>query len=189
MSQEAVLGFDVGTSSSKAVLVASDGTVLASETCEHAVSRTPDGSVSMDARIWFEEFASLAAKLLGSVDVRLAGIGVSGMGPCVALTDSSDAPVAQAALYGVDARARAEIEELTKRFGADSLLEARDSCLTTQAAGPKFAWFYRHFPQLRERESRFYMPASYVVKQLTGEYVLDRQSARQCTPLYDPQTR
>ena len=65
MSQEAVLGFDVGTSSSKAVLVASDGTVLASETCEHAVSRTPDGIVSMDARIWFEEFASLAAKLLG----------------------------------------------------------------------------------------------------------------------------
>lgn len=104
MSQEAVLGFDVGTSSSKAVLVASDGTVLASETCEHAVSRTPDGIVSMDARIWFEEFASLAAKLLGSADVHLAGIGVSGMGPCVALTDSSDVPVAQAALYGVDAR-------------------------------------------------------------------------------------
>ena len=189
MSQEAVLGFDVGTSSSKAVLVAADGTVLGSGTCEHTVSRTPDGVVSMDARVWFEEFVSLAAKLLNSADVHLVGIGVSGMGPCVALTNANDDPIAEAALYGVDARARTEIEELTERFGSASLLEARDSCLTTQAAGPKFAWFYRHYPQLREQESRFYMPASFVVKHLTGEYVLDRQSASQCTPLYDPQTR
>nr|WP_305085230.1 FGGY-family carbohydrate kinase [Corynebacterium pseudogenitalium] len=41
------MGFDVGTSSSKAVLVASDGTMLGSETCEYPVSRTPDGFVSM----------------------------------------------------------------------------------------------------------------------------------------------
>ncbi|MFE6888546.1 FGGY-family carbohydrate kinase [Streptomyces sp. NPDC057694] len=39
------------------------------------------------------------------------------------------------------------------------------------------------------RARRLYMPASWLVRRLTGAYVLDRHSASQCTPLYDIESR
>ena len=45
----AVLGVDVGTSSTKGVLVALDGTILRSAVREHAVQRPAPGQVEMDA--------------------------------------------------------------------------------------------------------------------------------------------
>ena len=43
MSQRCTLGVDIGTSSSKGVLVAADGTILASATREHRVDRPLPG--------------------------------------------------------------------------------------------------------------------------------------------------
>jgi xylulokinase len=51
------LGVDVGTSSTKGVLTASDGTILATATRAHDVSRPRTGWVEMDAAIWWDEFA------------------------------------------------------------------------------------------------------------------------------------
>src|SRR5690606_15190521 len=49
----AVLGVDVGTSSTKGTLVALDGTILAAAVREHSVSRPAPGHVEMDAEIWW----------------------------------------------------------------------------------------------------------------------------------------
>lgn len=189
METFAYFGLDVGTSSTKAVLVAPDGTVIDSQVQEHSVTRGDHGLVEMDMRIWWDEFKTLYPALLNRNDVRVKGIGISGMGPCIAVTDTNDEPVAPAALYGVDQRAREEIDELADAFGQDFLLERYDSQLTTQAGGPKLRWFAKRYPQVFASGARFYMPASWIIKHITGEYVLDRHSASQCTPLYSPETR
>src|SRR5699024_5864468 len=49
----AVLGVDVGTASTKGVLVALDGTILRSAVREHEVERPAPGHVEMDAEIWW----------------------------------------------------------------------------------------------------------------------------------------
>ena len=46
----------------------------------------------------------------------VAAVGVSGMGPCVQLTDADNTPTTKSALYGVDMRATAEIDELEAEF-------------------------------------------------------------------------
>ena len=108
-----VLGVDVGTSSSKGVLVDEDGKVLISTTRTHRPARPRPGHVEMDARIWWTEFTSIAQELLGS-DVatgrNLRAVGLSGMGPCTVLADAPDDPaddvgLRPAILYGVDTRA------------------------------------------------------------------------------------
>src|SRR5690625_3554949 len=137
---EAVLGVDVGTSSTKGVLVALDGTVLDVAVREHSVQRPAPGHVEMDARIWWTEFISIARELTTGVDAEVTAIGVSGMGPCAVLTDEHGDPVRPAILYGVDTRAEDQIERLTAQLGAEEIL-ARGSCaLSSQAAGPKVAW-------------------------------------------------
>lgn len=183
------LGIDVGTSSTKGVLVDDSGQVLARAVREHTVDRPEPGRVEMDGRVWWEELVSIVGELTTVVSEPPRAVGISGMGPCVLLTDVENRPVAPAALYGVDTRATVEIEELNRELGAKTIFEVCDSYLSSQSAGPKIRWFAKRMPEAYAAGRRFHMPASYLVAQLTGEHVLDRQSASQSTPLYDAATQ
>ncbi len=187
----AVFGFDVGTSSSKGVLTTLDGTLLGSAQRNHDVQRPRPGHVEMAPQVWWDEFCWVSKELLTAhPDAEVVAVGVSGMGPCVALTDADDQPVRPAILYGVDTRSVAEIAEWTDRLGgADAILAKCGSTLSSQAAGPKIAWVQNNEPEVWARTSRLYMPASWLARKLTGEYVLDHQSASQCTPMYDIEAR
>jgi len=183
---DAVLGVDIGTSSSKGVLVDLAGTILASATREHSVDRPAPGHVEMDAEVWWEEFVDVTGELLAANPAsRVVAVGVSGMGPCVLLTDEHDNPLRPAILYGVDTRSTRQIERLTARYGDDTIRDRCGSSLSSQAAGAKIAWVADEEPELFARARRLYMPSSWLVHRLTGEYVLDQHSASQCTPLYD----
>lgn len=180
------LGVDVGTSSTKGVLVGEDGTVLAATTRGHDVSRPRTGWVEMDARLWWDEFVAIARELIdGRTDAQISAVGVSGMGPCVLLADAADEPVRPAILYGVDTRAGVQIERMTAELGDAEIARIGGSILTSQAAGAKIAWVAEEEPDVWARATRLFMPASWLVRRLTGAYVLDHQSASQVTPLYD----
>ena len=176
-----MLGVDIGTSSSKGVLVDLDGRVVASHVVEHAVQRPGPGMFEMDGAVWWNEFVTLARRLGSEVEA----VGVSGMGPCVLLADEADELLRPAILYGVDARSGRQIERLNEHYGADEILRRCGSALSSQAAGAKIAWVADEEPELFARARRLYMPSSYLARRLTGEYVLDHHSASQCTPLYD----
>ncbi|UNK71092.1 FGGY family carbohydrate kinase [Microbacterium sp. H1-D42] len=180
------LGVDIGTSSSKGVLVAEDGSILASATRAHAVDRPHTGWVEMDAHIWWDEFVAITRELSAAVsDAEITAVGVSGMGPCVLLADDDDEPVRPAILYGVDTRATEQIACLTDELGEDEITRIGGSTLTSQAAGAKIAWVADEEPDAWARAKRLFMPASWLARKLTGAYVLDHQSASQTSPLYD----
>jgi xylulokinase len=181
----ALIGVDVGTSSSKGVLVDLDGRLLASETVEHAVERPGPGMFEMDGTVWWEEFVAIARALLGQHPADVRAVGVSGMGPCVLLTDEAGEPLRPAILYGVDTRSGEQIDRLNDRYGADEILRRCGSALSSQAAGAKVAWIADEEPEVFARARRLFMPSSFLAHKLTGAYVLDHHSASQCTPLYD----
>ena len=184
----ALVGVDIGTSSSKAVLVTPDGRRLAQAVRTHTVVRPGPGQVEMDGAIWWQEFVELTQELLDTAGdgVRVAAVGVSGMGPCTLLADASGALLRPAILYGVDTRASQQIRQLTQRLGEREIVDRCGSALTSQAVGPKLAWVAEHEPAVFAQARRLFMPSSYLVWQLTGEYVLDHHSASQAVPLYDP---
>ncbi|WP_422115888.1 FGGY-family carbohydrate kinase [Brachybacterium sp. UNK5269] len=181
---EAVLGVDVGTSSTKGVLVSLDGEILRSAVREHAVDRPAPGQVEMDAELWWDEFVSLAQELTADGCAEVTAVGLSGMGPCVLLTDAQGIPVRPAILYGVDTRAGEQIRRLTNVLGREEIIAHCGSPLTSQAAGPKIAWIAEHEPEVYARARRMFMPASYLAFRLTGQYVMDHVSAGQTAPLY-----
>ncbi|MEV0715032.1 FGGY-family carbohydrate kinase [Asanoa sp. NPDC050611] len=183
----AVIGVDVGTSSSKGVLVALDGTILATAVREHDVARPAPGQVEMDAPVWWDEAVSLIRELTSAQPVAVGAVGVSGMGPCVVVADEAGKPLRPAVLYGIDTRAGAQIARLTADLGgADAIRQRCGSALSTQAAGPKLAWLAEHEPQVMDQARLFFQPASWLGWKLTGAYYLDHHSASQCTPMYDP---
>jgi xylulokinase len=186
---ELVIGLDVGTSSTKAVAVDGDGAVVAAVTGRHGVAQPRPGWFEQDAEtIWWDQPRQLLAELMAGDLVRrsaIRAVGVSGMGPCLAVCDRSGTPLRPAILYGIDTRATAEAAELTERLGAASILERGGSALSAQAAGPKLLWLQRHEPGTWARTARWYAVSSFLVHRLTGEYLLDHHTASQFDPMYD----
>ncbi|GLZ45891.1 sugar kinase [Actinomycetospora sp. NBRC 106375] len=179
-----VLGIDIGTSSSKGVLVDDAGRVVARAERERATSFPHPGWVEHDADgVWWADFAALTGELLahGTPDA----VGVSGIGPVLLPADAEGRPLRPAILYGVDTRATREIAELTDELGADAIVARGGTPLSSQAVGPKWRWLQRHEPDVWADTRLFLMASSFVVHSLTGEYVLDHHSASQCDPMYD----
>jgi len=100
-------------------------------TTPHAMSMPRPGWAEVDAEaVWWADTVQLSRKLVVEAgDHPIAGVAVSGVGPCLLLCDGDGAPVRPAILYGIDMRATAEIAELTDRYGADeSSYTAASSC-------------------------------------------------------------
>ncbi|WDZ83359.1 FGGY-family carbohydrate kinase [Micromonospora cathayae] len=188
-----LIGIDLGTGSSKGVLTDPAGTVLATAVRPRprSMSMPHPGWAEVDAEgVWWADVVSIARELVGhAAGTPVAGVCVSGVGPCLVLCDADDIPVRPAILYGIDMRATAEIDELTGRYGAERVLDRAATPITTQAVGPKALWVRRHEPQVWERATHWYTSSSYVVRKLTGEYVLDHHTASQSVPLYDIEAR
>ncbi len=181
------LGIDLGTGSSKGLVTDSTGAVLARASRPHGMDLPRPGRAEVDAEaVWWGDVAALSRELTARVGAdRIAGVCVSGVGPCVLPCDGELRPLRPAILYGIDTRATAEIAELTARYGAEAIVARGGKALSSQAAGPKLAWLRRHEPQVWAATAGWYSSNSYAAAKLTGAYVLDHQTASQCDPLYD----
>jgi xylulokinase len=181
------LGVDIGTASSKAVVVSADGTVHASVTRSHTTSSPRPGWFEHDPEgVWWGDFCALTRDAMSAMaGERIDAISVSGIGPCALVTDATGSPLRPAILYGIDRRAEREIEELTGMLGDEQVLRRTGNRLTTQAVGPKLMWLTRHEPDTWRRARRWYCASNFLVGRLSGEYVLDHYSASTSDPLYD----
>jgi xylulokinase len=182
-----LLGIDMGTGSTKGVLVDASGIVIASKTITHSMSLPRAGWAEVDAEgLWWREVCEVSSALMAEVPAgsALAAMCVSGVGPCLVLCDDQLTPLRPAILYGVDTRATAEIALLTEEFGEANILEQAGTLLSSQAVGPKLEWVRRNEPQVFDRATGWYGSNSYIAAKLTGEYVMDHHTASQCDPLY-----
>lgn len=184
---ELLLGIDIGTGSTKGVLVDVTGSVIATETIPHSMDLPRPGWAEVDAeKLWWREICQISTALMARLPGGgvLAGMCVSGVGPCLVLCDADLRPLRPAILYGIDTRAEAEIHALTAELGEANILEQGGTLLSSQAVGPKLEWVRRHEPEVFERAAGWYGSNSYIAAKLTGEYVMDHHTASQCDPLY-----
>ncbi len=187
---ELLMGIDIGTYSSKGVLCAPDGQVLAVSEVEHGLSLPRPGWAEHDAdEIWWGDCVRICRGLLSSAGRSgrdVAALAVSGIGPDLLPVDELGRPLRPGILYGIDTRATQEIEWLQERFGTDKLYEHSGMHLTSQAVGPKLLWLRRNEPEVFARTRYLMSCSSYLVYKLTGEYVLDYHTASHYNPLFDP---
>ena len=172
------------------MLVEGDGTVLATATRDHQLRVPRPGWAEHDAEAdWWQGLVQVIRGLLGQTGIepaRIAGVGLSAIGPCMLPVDAEGRALMPAVLYGVDTRSAAEVEELTRAIGVETLLSRTGNRLTSQAVGPKILWLKRNRPEVFARAARFVTSTTYLVQRLTGECVIDHYTAGSFTPLYDP---
>jgi xylulokinase len=183
------LGIDIGTFETKGVLVALDGTILATATRPHKMLVPRPGWAEHRAdEDWWGDFVHVTKALLAQSGVDPASIkavAASAIGPCMLPVDATGNPLMNGVLYGVDTRASAQIASLNASIGEDVILDRCGNALTSQSVGPKILWLKETHPDLFAKTAKVLTSTSYLTWKLTGEYVIDHYTAANFSPLYD----
>jgi xylulokinase len=181
MSGRLLLGVDIGTFSSKGMLVrADDGRVVAQRSVEHKLDIPAPGLAEHDPdSVWWADFLAICADLLKTpgVDARdIAAVGISTISPAVVVVDGGGRALRPAILYGIDTRAKDEIAELSALTGA---------ALDSQSAAPKIMWIRRHEPEVWAKTRAVLNGSGYLNLKLTGENSIDIYDASIFAPFFD----
>jgi xylulokinase len=186
-----LLGIDVGTGGTRAVVVDEGGAVVASATSEHEAFASPrTGWAEQDARDWWRAAAEAVRAVLARPGVsaaEVAGVGFSGQMHGAVLLDGRD-EVLRPALIWCDQRTDAECRNLTERVGAERLIELTSNPALTNFTLTKLLWVREHEPELWGRFRSFLLPKDYVRLRLTGERATDVADASG-TLLFDVRRR
>lgn len=183
------LGIDIGTYSSKGVIVDPEGNILKSHVVEHEMAIPQAGWAEQDAdKIWWGDVIKICKSLLSSVSFTsndICGMALSAIGPCMLPLNKEAKPLRPGILYGVDTRASKEINILNRKFGKDKIYKFSGMMLSSQSIGPKILWMQHNEPELWKEVAHITTASSYIIYKLTGEKVIDRHTASYYMPLID----
>lgn len=180
------LGIDVGTSVTKAVLVAESGVLLGVEAADTHVTSPRAG--------WFEEdpdevFASVATVVRNLVDrtgVRPAAVGITGQGDGLWLGDDGGRPVRPAVSW-MDSRAADILTGWQGDGLVDDAFHRTGNVMFPGSAGPLLAWFAAHEPESLLAAATAGYCKDLLMQRLTGVRATDASDAS--LPFLDPMTR
>ena len=193
MTTRYLLGIDIGTSSSKGVLVRENGEVVVSAAEEHPLEIPRPGWAEHDAETaWWHDFVVITRTLvsLGRIDPRqIAGIGFSAISPAILPIDREGRPLRKAILYGIDTRATQETSELQRIIDGSASLRCSGVRLSSQSAAPKVLWIRRHEPGVWDRTHLVVNGSGFLLYRLTGDATLDVYDAAGFAPFVDLENR
>jgi xylulokinase len=171
VSQEVLVGLDVGTTGVKAVAIsADDGRVLATATEGYDLSTPQPGFAEQDPEDWWRAAEACLARL------PKGHVGLSGQMHGLVVLDAEDRVLRPAILWN-DQRTAAECVEIEVRVGLDRLIELTGNRALTGFTAPKLLWLRRHEPDTYARIAHVLLPKDYVRLRLTGAHAIDAADA------------
>src|SRR5438067_2417271 len=167
-----LLGIDIGTTGTKTLLIAEDGSVLGAATREYPLSTPRPGWAEQEPRDWWDATVATIREVLektGTPGGAVRGIGLSGQMHGSVLLDREN-HVLRPALLWCDQRTAEQCRWINDRFGAERVAAVTSNPVLTGFTAPKIIWFRQNEPQVYERIEKVLLPKDYVRFQLTGEY-------------------
>jgi len=166
------LGIDLGTSGVKALLIAQDQSIVASQEAGLSVSRPQPGWSEQEPRHWIEAAQNALASLKAAKPKEFAavrGIGLSGQMHGATLLDARDEVLRPCILWN-DTRSHVE----AAAFDADPRFRAITGNIVFPGfTAPKLAWVKNNEPNLFGQIAKILLPKDYLRLWLSGEHISD----------------
>jgi xylulokinase len=178
MTDDVLLGIDVGTSNIKAVLATTAGTVLAEAQTSYPTAFPQPGWAEQEPTDWWNGTAAAVRIALahgGIAPHRVRAIGVSGQGCAVTLLDENG-DVVRPAIIWMDARSEPQCEQM-RRTCADEILRRNGKAPAPYNADPVLMWLNEHEPASIERAAVSLTTTAYINYRLTGQQVMNVSDA------------
>jgi len=171
-----LLGIDVGTGGTRAVVINDQGSVVAAASEEHAPFASQQiGWAEQDPEDWWHAATRAIRKVLRDANTtseEIAGIGFSGQMHGAVLLDEKHR-VVRPALIWCDVRTDRQCRELTQKIGAGRLIELSCNPALPNFTLTKLLWVRENEPDQWARVRSVMLPKDYVRFRLTGERAID----------------
>ncbi len=185
-----LLGLDVSTTATKALLIDESGAILAVAATEYPFATPrPLWSEQDAALFWDGTVRSVRAVLAqsGVAAAEVAGVGLTGQMHGLCALDAAGAPLRPCILWN-DQRTAEECALITERVGPERVLRLTGNPVLTGFTAPKILWLARHEPALYARIAHVLLPKDYARYRLTGEFFSEVSDASG-TSLFDVGSR
>ena len=186
-----LLGIDVGTTSTRALLVAVDGTVIASHATEYPLSTPRPNWAEQDPQDWWSAACESTRAALAEAGIdgsEVAAVGLSGQMHGSVFLDESDRVIRPAILW-CDQRTARQCETITEAVGESDVIAETLNPVLTGFTAPKIVWLRDEEPEHYERVRKVLLPKDYVRLRLTGEYATEVSDASGTSLLNVPERR
>jgi xylulokinase len=177
----AVLGLDLGTSSAKAVVIDTEGSLLAQASAGYAVTSARAGWAESEPDDWWSAVIACTREAVHISGTRPAAIGLSGQMHGLVLT-SPDGGALRPALLWPDSRAAGALRAY--RLLGSAALARLANPLTAGMAGPLLMWIAEHEPRGYAAARWALQPKDWLRARLTAEFHAEPSDASG-TLLYD----
>jgi len=175
-----LLGIDVGTGGTRALIVDEKGHVVSSATEEHEHFASPQiGWAEQNPKDWWRACGLAVRSALDRAHLdgsRISCVGFSGQMHGAVMLDSRDF-VVRPALIWCDVRTEEQCLELTRRVGADRLIQLTCNPALPNFTLTKFLWVRQNEPENWRRVRSVMLPKDYVRFRMTGERAIDMADA------------
>ncbi|HXU86226.1 MAG TPA: xylulokinase [Verrucomicrobiae bacterium] len=171
-----VLGIDVSTTATKAVLVDPSGVVVGIGSAEYGYEVPQPLWSEQDPELWWSGAVAAIRSVLASTGVAgtdIAAIGLTGQMHGAVLLDAADAVLRPAILWN-DQRTAAECDAIRAAVGRERLIAITGNDALTGFTAPKLVWVRDHEPDVWRRVAHLLLPKDFVRLRLTGEHALDK---------------
>ncbi len=174
-----LLGIDVGTGGTRAIVIGKDGTVISSASTDHAAIQSEHfGWAEQDPADWWHAAQRAIQDVLATLGASdaIEAIALTGqMHGCVMLDE--DGAILRPALIWCDQRTQPECDWLMETVGFERLIELVANPALPNFTLTKLLWVKRHQPEIFARIAHVLCPKDYVRYRLTGVFAMDVHEA------------
>ncbi len=165
------LGLDLGTSSTKAVLLSADGALIAEAQADHPVSYPRSGWSEQDPSDWWKSCVSATKSVLdragGNAGDRVAAIGLSGQMHGLVVLDATGKVLRPCILWN-DSRSAEICDRWMRSPGLPELLRTTGNRVFPGFQAPKLQWVKEHEPEIFAATTHALLPKDWLRYRLSG---------------------
>ncbi|MDO4983496.1 MAG: xylulokinase [Eubacteriales bacterium] len=171
------IGIDLGTSSTKLLLVDEKGAILNTVTKDYELYFPQPGWSEQNCEDWWSACLEGIPELLKGFDASdVAGIGAGGQMHGLVALDKDDNVIRPAILWN-DGRTFAEVDYLNNVIGKDKLSEYTANIAFAGFTAPKILWMKKNEPENFAKIAKIMLPKDYINYKLTGVHCCDYSDA------------
>jgi xylulokinase len=171
-----LLGIDIGTGGTRAVLLDGGGRVLSSATAAHPPFASPQaGWAEQNPCDWWGAARNAVPQCLARAKTaggEISGIALTGQMHGLVLLDRAR-NVLRPSIIWCDQRTEAECREITGKIGAARLIELTANPALTNFTLPKICWVQKNEPDVWARAATILLPKDYIRLRLSGSLATD----------------
>ena len=165
-----LMGIDVGTTGTRAVVVDEAGRLVGAATEEYPLQTPRPLWAEQDPADWWRATRNAIRAAIATAGIpgrEVRGLGLSGQMHGLVLLDAKD-EVLRPAILWCDQRTQEQCDWITDRVGRQRLIELTCNPALTGFTAPKVVWVRQHEPSVYERARKALLPKDFIRYKLTG---------------------